>query len=55
LDASDVPVVDGVELFDAQPDPLGLYTLRINNHPSERGHALLAQAILAAIEQEKAP
>lgn len=55
LDASDVPVVDGVELFDAQPDPLGLYTLRINNHPSERGHALLAQAILAAIEQEGAP
>lgn len=55
LTASGVQVVDGVALFAAQPDTPGLYTLRINNHPSERGHAVLAEAILAAIAQQEAP
>jgi hypothetical protein len=54
LHRSNVHVIDGVTLFEAQPDLLGLYTLRINNHPSERGHALLAEAILSLIEQKEA-
>lgn len=48
-----VEVVDGAQLFRGQPDPLGLYTLRINNHPSERGQALLAEAVLAALSDRK--
>jgi hypothetical protein len=52
LAAAGVPVVDGVQLFEAQDDVLGLYTLRINNHPSDRGHALLAAAILRAIREQ---
>jgi hypothetical protein len=52
LDQAGVSVVDGAALFAAQPDVLSLYTLRIDNHPSERGHALLADAVIAAIERE---
>jgi hypothetical protein len=52
LNASTMEFVDGAALFAAQPDARSLYTLRIENHPSEQGHALLADAILAAIGQE---
>jgi hypothetical protein len=52
LEEAGVSVVDGPALFAAQPDVRGLYTLRIENHPNEQGHALLAEAVIAAIEQE---
>jgi hypothetical protein len=55
LAASAVSVVDGVALFEQQPDLLGLYTLRTNNHPSERGHAVIAGAVVAALEGEEIP
>jgi len=54
LDASTLQIVDGAALFAAQPDVRSLYTLRIENHPSERGHALLADAILAAMRYPEA-
>jgi hypothetical protein len=53
LDAAALPFVDGAALFAAQPDVASLYTLRIENHPSEKGHALLADRILAAIAREE--
>jgi hypothetical protein len=37
-----IPVVNGVELFNAVPDPAALFTMRINNHPTAEGYALLA-------------
>lgn len=46
-----VTVVDGAALFAAQPDFDRLYTLGIENHPNERGHALLAEAIIASVER----
>jgi hypothetical protein len=49
LRGSSVTVVDGVALFEAQPDPVSLFTLRIDNHPNERGHAVLAEALVEAI------
>jgi hypothetical protein len=52
LAAADVKIVDGAALFDAQADPVGLFTLRVDNHPNERGHALLANAVLSTIEHE---
>ena len=52
LAASDVSIVDGVALFEAEPDPLGLYALRSDNHPNEQGHALLADAVISAIQRE---
>lgn len=45
-----VGLVDGVALFDRQPDKPSLFTLRIDNHPSERGHAVLADAVIAEIQ-----
>jgi hypothetical protein len=53
LRASQVTVVDGVALFGAQPDFLSLYTLRIDNHPNDRGHALLGEAVIAAIDSRE--
>jgi hypothetical protein len=53
LEAAPVALVDGVAVFDEQPDELSLYTMRTNNHPSERGHALIAEAVIAAVEREK--
>jgi hypothetical protein len=50
LGASTLQVVDGPALFAADEDVRGLFTLRIENHPNERGHALLANEILAAID-----
>jgi hypothetical protein len=53
LDASALQFVDGAALFAAQPDVASLYTLRIENHPSEKGHALLAATILEVIAREE--
>jgi hypothetical protein len=53
LDAAGVSVVDGVALFEQQQDLLGLYTMRTNNHPSEQGHAVIAGAVVAAVEAEE--
>lgn len=53
LHDSAVTVVDGAALFAAEPDYLLLYTLRMDNHPSERGHALLAEAVIAAIDSRE--
>ncbi|HXS80167.1 MAG TPA: hypothetical protein VN818_07775 [Gammaproteobacteria bacterium] len=53
LRASSATVVDGVALFAAEPDALGLYTLRMDNHPNERGHALLAEALIHAIDSKE--
>jgi hypothetical protein len=53
LRTAEVEVVDGVALFAAEPDFLALYTLSIDNHPNERGHALLAEAVIAAIDSRE--
>jgi hypothetical protein len=55
LRAREVEVVDGAALFAAEPDFLSLYTLRIDNHPNERGHAVLADAVIAAIDSKEMP
>lgn len=44
-----VPVVDGVELFSSVPDPAALFTMRINNHPTAEGYALLAGRVIDEI------
>jgi hypothetical protein len=51
LDPSRVGIVDGPALFATQADMPGLYTLRIDNHPSERGHAVIGDAVVAAIKE----
>jgi hypothetical protein len=50
-----VTVIDGAALFAAEPDYLDLYTLRMDNHPSERGHELLGEALIAAIGSKEQP
>jgi hypothetical protein len=55
LDPSRVGIVDGAALFAKQPDVPGLYTLRIDNHPSERGHAIIGGAVVAAIKGRSKP
>jgi len=55
VDPSMVGLVDGVALFDEQRDKPSLFTLRIDNHPSERGHAVLADAVIAAIQSRINP
>jgi hypothetical protein len=52
LNASPLRFIDGAALFAAQHDAQSLYTLRIDNHPSEIGHALLASAILDLLREE---
>lgn len=44
-------VLDTGALFAAQPDPAGLYTMRINNHPNAGGYALLGNYIVAELER----
>ncbi len=51
LSDSGATVVDGVELYRAQADQLGLFTLRQDSHPNERGHALLAGALIKAVQE----
>ena len=52
LSASHINVIDGVALFDAQSDPIGLFTLRMDNHPNEQGHLLLANAVIETIQRQ---
>ncbi len=47
-----IPVVDGVDLFKQSPDPAEYFTLRINNHPTAEGYALLAGRVLKEIDAE---
>ena len=53
LRASAVTVVDGAALFAAEPDYRRLYTLNMDNHPNELGHALLGDAVVAAINSRE--
>jgi hypothetical protein len=53
LHDSPVTVVDGAALFAAEPDHLRLYTLRMDNHPNEQGHAVLGDAVIAAINSKE--
>ena len=50
VDGLGIPVVDGVDLFERHADPAALYTMRINNHPTAEGYALLADRVLAEIQ-----
>ena len=45
-----IPIVDGVDLFERHADPASLYTMRINNHPTAEGYALLADRVLDEIQ-----
>jgi hypothetical protein len=47
-----ISVIDGVELFLKEPDPAHLYVMRINNHPTAEGYALLAVCVLAQIRRD---
>lgn len=51
-DEAGIRVVDAVEVFAEEPDMLSLYALRTDGHPSARGHAVIARAVIAAIERE---
>jgi hypothetical protein len=53
LRASPMTVVDGVALFAAEPDFQSLYTLRMDNHPNERGHAMIGDAVIDAIDSRE--
>ena len=53
LRGSAVTVVDGAALFATDPDYLRLYKLRMDNHPSEIGHAVLGEAVVAAINSRE--
>jgi hypothetical protein len=46
-----IEVIDGVALFEQQPDVAGLFNLRMNAHPNRQGHALLADRVLAAMKE----
>jgi energy-converting hydrogenase Eha subunit A len=45
-----IPVVDGAELYSEVADPAALFTMRINNHPTADGYALLAGEVAGRIE-----
>lgn len=40
-----IDVIDGAALFLRHPDPASLYTMRINNHPTPEGYALLSDYV----------
>ncbi len=46
-----IPVVDGVELFKSVDDPASLYTMRINNHPTTEGYAVLAGPVIDQVRE----
>jgi lysophospholipase L1-like esterase len=42
----DIPIIDiHSEVFDPHPDPLSLFSLRMNNHYNADGYRLVAEAI----------
>lgn len=45
----DLDVIDGAEAFLAHSDPESLYTFRMQNHPTEQGHALLAELVMTRL------
>jgi hypothetical protein len=47
-----VSFVDGPQAFAAADDVRRLYALGLDSHPNERGHALLANALVSAIKKE---
>ena len=55
VDQLGISVVDGVDLFETHADPAALYTMRINNHPTAEGYALLADRVLAEIQAVNPP
>jgi hypothetical protein len=46
-----IPVIDGVTPFVSQPDPAALYTMRISNHPTPEGNALLVTHVIRELER----
>lgn len=50
-----IPVVNGAELFLEHDDPPALFVNRMQNHPNERGYALLADRVLEAVEDHTPP
>ncbi len=53
LRSAAVTVVDVPALFAAERDFHDLYTLRMHNHPNERGHAVIGEAVIAAIDSRE--
>lgn len=51
LRGTGVAVIDGAALFLEQEDPAGLYTMRINNHPTPQGYALLGNHVVDRLQQ----
>jgi hypothetical protein len=47
-----VTFVDGPRIFAAADDARRLFALGLDNHPNERGHALLADALISVIKKE---
>jgi hypothetical protein len=45
-----IEVIDTVPTFLAAPDPLSLYVMRRNNHPTPAGHQVLAQYVLDQLQ-----
>jgi hypothetical protein len=46
-----VQVIDGVPVFQHHPDPAALFTLRIHNHPTAEGNALLVDYLVQELER----
>jgi hypothetical protein len=53
LSRSGVRYVDGPSVFASAGDAERLFALGIDNHPNERGHAVLANALIAALNKEE--
>jgi hypothetical protein len=46
-----IPVIDPVPLFLAHADPAGLYTMRMNNHPTAEGYAFLTDYVVRELQR----
>jgi hypothetical protein len=49
--SSEVPLIDIHETFAAQDDPLALFQLRLPSHYTQKGHRLVADAVLKTINR----